>query len=77
MCSKVTVFVYLYFREKSDKKADEREWEVDIEDELREAEDECRVEFEKNMEEYRSALEKWKKQKLAKVGKISRSYHEL
>ena len=46
---------------------DERQWDEDIEDELKEAEEDEKQAHAQRMEEYRKELESWKKQRLAKV----------
>ena len=57
-------------REAADELADEREWQADIEDELKEAEEDEKAEHAQRMETYKQELERWKKQRLNKVVKI-------
>ena len=58
---------WLFFREAVDRAADEKEWAEDVEDELAELREEAEAHYQRRLEEYRTNLEAWKKQKQLKV----------
>ena len=55
------------YREESDRAKDQEEWDVDVKDEVDEILADARINFEKEMVEYKDKLSRWKQQKLAKV----------